>query len=221
MKILWTNWQLSTKMPGATNPRRNPWFFAICLSAILIAVVVLFYAFYAAIEPDWPRQFGTVHLKNRSFPGARGRGSRPMSRIVPTPDLIFDPVLVYASFLGGASYQQYDEPAGQAANVIFADASGNLYVGGTTNSPAFPVTSGVVESKNAGGYALGFLCKLSPSGQSLTFSTYIDGISSVQAMAVDTVGNIYVAGPAGPPTPVCLRYRSLLDPRRSRPQRKA
>jgi hypothetical protein len=122
---------------------------------------------------------------------------------------LFDPVLAYATFLGGP---QVGSPQGsQGANVIFVDGPGNLYVAGDTNSDSFPVTAGVAQPNNPAPpqsglfvYPLGFLSKIDPTGQNLVFSTYIDGLVSVDALAVDPMGNIFVAGfaysPGNPPS---------------------
>jgi hypothetical protein len=109
------------------------------------------------------------------------------------PNLLIDPVLAYSTFLGGPQAVGLGG-TGQGATVLFVDGSGNAYLGGTTNSANFPVTPGVVDSSNPQSYSLGFVSKIDPTGQSLLFSTYIDGILSVSALAVDSSGNIFVAG---------------------------
>jgi hypothetical protein len=115
--------------------------------------------------------------------------------------LTVDPVLAYSTFLGGPS-QGIGSEVVQGANVMFVDGSGNVYVAGVTNSANFPVTSGVVQVDNSEYRQRGFLAKINPSGQSLIFSTYIVGLYSVSALAVDTTGNVYVAGPAGSDLPI-------------------
>jgi hypothetical protein len=59
----------------------------------------------------------------------------------------------------------------QSANVIVTDATGNLYVGGSTNSRSFPITPSVVEPNNPQKNFLGFVTKLDPTGSTLIFST--------------------------------------------------
>jgi hypothetical protein len=115
------------------------------------------------------------------------------------PNLLIDPVLVYSTFLGGPQAVGQGPP-GQGATVIFVDGSGNAYLGGTTNSGNFPVTPGVIVPSNPQSYDLGFVSKIDPTGQSLLFSTYVDGMSSVSALVLDSSGNIFVAGNASPPT---------------------
>jgi Beta-propeller repeat/Abnormal spindle-like microcephaly-assoc'd, ASPM-SPD-2-Hydin len=93
----------------------------------------------------------------------------------------FDPVLVYSTLLGPSQ-------SGSAASAAFVDGTGNVYVAGV----GFPVTPGVVEP-NCGNNCTGSLAKIDHTGQSLAFSTNIDGVNPA-AIAVDSSGNIYVAG---------------------------
>ena len=68
--------------------------------------------------------------------------------------------LVYATYLGGSAGN--DNPGGVAL-----DASGNLYITGSTSSPDFPVTSGVLQSTLTPGNTNAFVAKLNPSGSAL------------------------------------------------------
>ena len=91
--------------------------------------------------------------------------------------------LVYSTYLGGSS----DEFTGGIA----IDVSGAVYVGGTTRSEDFPITSGSAVST---GSLRPFAAKLSPDGSSLAYSTFVgkEGESS-DALAVDAAGNAFVA----------------------------
>jgi hypothetical protein len=102
-------------------------------------------------------------------------------------ELTIDPVLVYSTFLGGTS-----AGSGNAVTAMAVDSSG-LYLTGTTNASNFPVTSGVIEPtlKCCSGT---FVTKLDPTGQSLIFSTYIQGFADAPSVAVDSSGDIYLAG---------------------------
>lgn len=177
------------------NPRQTSFPFFISVSALLLSAAAFVIAF---AEPPRQSQPDSYKLKIDSRQLMRRPNAPEALQLNLRPKLVFDPVVAYSTFLGGSTYQEFDAPPGQEAEVIFVDNSGNLYVGGTTNSTAFPVTPGVVEAKNPGGAALGFLCKLDPTGQTLLFSTYVDGISDVATMVVDGTGNVYVAGPANP-----------------------
>ncbi len=91
------------------------------------------------------------------------------------------------SYLGGSNLDQ--------AFALGIDPGGNLYVAGATYSPDFPVTAGVFQTVNAGGYDA-FIAKLSPGGFSLAYSTYLGGNSSdaALALAVGSAGDVWVGG---------------------------
>ena len=65
---------------------------------------------------------------------------------------------------------------------IAVDSAGNAYVSGMTNSLNFP-TQGPIQS-SAQGILDGFVTKLSPSGNSLVYSTYLGGSDSDVAWAI-------------------------------------
>lgn len=114
--------------------------------------------------------------------------------------LIIDPVLAYATYLGGSGSDY--------ASGIAADSSGNAYITGATSSADFPVTSGALIKNMPSVKGNAFVTKLNPSGSALIFSTYLGGsgdhgaVPSGQSdagsgIAVDAVGNIYVGGSSG------------------------
>jgi hypothetical protein len=160
----------------------------VSLTGLALAVIILLSSNH--LKPNFQTP-GIAHPLARpsAYPGLAA-AYRPSAR-----SLLFDPVLVYSTFLGGPNAAG---PGGtsQGATVLFVDASGNAYVAGTTNSSDFPVTPGVVQSSNPQSYSLGFVSKFDPTGQSLLLSTYIPAIYSLTALAVDSTGNIFVAGPA-------------------------
>ena len=108
--------------------------------------------------------------------------------------LIIDPVLSYSTYLGGNGYD--------AAYGIAVDASGNAYITGFARSGNFPVTSGAYHTTCGtagncnGGYADLFVAKLSSSGTTLDYSTYIGGsLDDIgKAIAVDSSGAAYITG---------------------------
>ncbi len=109
-----------------------------------------------------------------------------------TRNLVIDPVLVYATFLGGAS----NGAAGQSATSIAVDGSDNLYITGSTNAINFPVTPGVVQpTRPAPGFGA-FVSKINAAGTALIYSTYIQGFSGGEVLAIDVTGNVYLAGTA-------------------------
>jgi parallel beta-helix repeat protein len=94
--------------------------------------------------------------------------------------------LAYATYLGGA---RPDE-----AYAVAVDSAGSAYVTGYTLSTNFP-TANALKPSISGAYDA-FVTKLSPSGSSLAFSTYLGGgdFDAGNAVAVDAAGCAYVAG---------------------------
>jgi hypothetical protein len=94
--------------------------------------------------------------------------------------------LVFSTYLGGAG--------GEAVADIRADASGNVYVGGTTGSPNFPIMNAI--QPNIAGGSDCFFTKFNPAGNSLAYSTYFGGelTDSGQGFTADTLGNAYITG---------------------------
>jgi uncharacterized repeat protein (TIGR01451 family) len=105
--------------------------------------------------------------------------------------------LVYSTFLGGTGNEN---TRSQRSGRIVADAAGNAYVAGDTNSVDFPVGGAGADTVFGGG-ATGqtdaFYVKLGPTGAFL-YGTYIGGNDYDYAVGigVDSTGNVYVAGGA-------------------------
>jgi hypothetical protein len=102
--------------------------------------------------------------------------------------LVIDPSLVYSTYLGGSGVD-----FGQG---IAVDSQGAAYVTGFTRSTDFPVTAGAFDTSANGGFEDAFVTKLSPSGSSLDYSTYLggEGADNGFAIAVDSLGAAYVTG---------------------------
>jgi hypothetical protein len=97
--------------------------------------------------------------------------------------------LVYATYLGGSTF---DVPRG-----IALDASGNVYVDGSSRSTNFPTTPGAFQTTNKSAtHFNGFVTKLNATGTALVYSTYLGGSGGdgCQGIAVDSAGNAYVTG---------------------------
>ncbi|MFP5362562.1 MAG: kelch repeat-containing protein, partial [Thermoleophilia bacterium] len=99
--------------------------------------------------------------------------------------LIIDPVVSYATLLGGAGT---DSIAGVAV-----DGSGNAFLTGSTASADFP-TQGAQQAAS-GGATDAFVAKVDPSGSALVYATYLGGslVDRGRAIAVET-GEAYIAG---------------------------
>lgn len=98
--------------------------------------------------------------------------------------------IIYATYLGGSG-----TATGEQANAITADANGNAYVTGVTNSTNFPVTAGTVQTAY-GGSQDAFITKLNPTGSALVYSTYLGGSSFdwANGIGIDSAGDAYIAG---------------------------
>lgn len=101
--------------------------------------------------------------------------------------LVIDPVLVYATYFGGSSFDE--------AFAIAADAGGNTYIAGYTASTLFP-TGSPVQPVHGGGVYDAFVVKLDVTGQNIVYSTYLGGSGAdiAYAIATDALGSAYVAG---------------------------
>jgi hypothetical protein len=125
--------------------------------------------------------------------------------------LIIDPVLTYATYLGGSgndsigsipNYSGSGNPyAGTAVTQGIAfDSDGSAYVAGSTSSTDFPTSNPYQSTNNeSSGNASAFVTKFSPDGSSLAYSTYVGGSgtsksSNGMAIAVDSSGEAFVTG---------------------------
>ncbi len=98
-----------------------------------------------------------------------------------------DPQAIYSTFLGGA--------AADSVQSVAIDAAGNAYLAGTTASPAFPTTTGVLQDKHNGATD-GFLAKLNPAGAAVVYSTFLGGSAEDQilSLALNPAGAAFVSG---------------------------
>ena len=106
-----------------------------------------------------------------------------------------------STYLGGSN--------GAAGQAIAVDATGNIYVAGTTGSADFPVTAGALETTMPGPWD-GFVAKLNPSVTTLLYSTFLGGSGgsdfvpntsliapigdTANGLALDSAGDAYVVG---------------------------
>ncbi|MBN1318030.1 MAG: hypothetical protein JXA42_21285, partial [Anaerolineales bacterium] len=96
--------------------------------------------------------------------------------------------LLYCTFVGGSSSERI------LATGI--DGNGNVFATGDTESTNFPTTVGAYNTDHNGGYYDVFVFKLSATGDSLVFSTFVGGSNDETgyAMAFDGDGNVIVTG---------------------------
>ncbi len=114
--------------------------------------------------------------------------------------LVIDPILEYGTYFGG-SVSTY------AAGVA-TDASGAIIVAGTT-SGGIPLMNLPLTALTIGS----FVARIQPDGKALTFSTYFAG--SIEDLALDPAGNIYVTGRVDGSLPVLNaiqpQYKGAVD----------
>ena len=100
--------------------------------------------------------------------------------------LVIDPVLSYSTFLGGSGWDE--------VYAIGVDASGNVFVTGSTTSPDFPLASPLYGTKSTSEDV--FISKLSADGTQLIYSTFLGGNDSdvAKGLSVNSTGVVTVAG---------------------------
>ncbi|HEY6895074.1 MAG TPA: SBBP repeat-containing protein, partial [Rhodanobacteraceae bacterium] len=106
--------------------------------------------------------------------------------------LVVDPIVSYASWLGGSAAEQ--------ATALAVDAAGNAYVAGWTNSSDFPLVSPYDRSITKYDTDV-FVSKLNSSGTALVWSTYLGAgsntapsVDRAYGIAIDAAGSAYVTG---------------------------
>lgn len=96
----------------------------------------------------------------------------------------------WATLVGGSGQD--------SANSVAVDVAGNAYLTGQTNSDDFPAVNAfqTVRGKNTFATASAFVTKISADGSKLLYSSFLggNGIDSGNGIAVDAMGNAYIAG---------------------------
>jgi len=117
--------------------------------------------------------------------------------------LVIDPVISYATYLGGTGLG--------AVTGVAIDSAGDLYAAGWTEALNFPIV--LAAQAASGGSVDAFIVKLNPTGTALLYATYIGGSGDdrAAAIAVNASGQAYVTGStASPNFPLLLPLRSTL-----------
>ncbi len=93
----------------------------------------------------------------------------------------------YSTYLGGSG--------ADGGNGIAVDATGAVYVIGTTSSTDFPTVNAVQPALSDSGSADLFVAKLTPDGTALVYATYLGGSDSEYEadIAVDSAGAAYIS----------------------------
>jgi hypothetical protein len=124
---------------------------------------------------------------NAFQPVAHSSGTAFVTKIAPAGSS-----LAYSTYLGGSN--------GDSAAGIAVDSSGYAYVAGTTTSSDFPTTNGAFQttSKAPQNVQNAFLCKLSFSGNTLSYSTLFGGsaltASAATGVTLDSQRAAYLTG---------------------------
>ncbi len=113
-------------------------------------------------------------------------------RVKPTVELVIDPHLSWASYLGGSG--------NESGYSIAVDAIGNAFLTGSTDSDDFPTTYGVYQLVHSS-QKDAFVAKVSSGGQ-LLWATYLGGSGNDASygIAVDSLGYLLVTGSTDSPT---------------------
>jgi uncharacterized repeat protein (TIGR01451 family) len=106
--------------------------------------------------------------------------------------------LIYSTYLGGSNsnYGFYRDEV----HALVVDSQGRAVVTGQTSSTNFPTTPDAYEPNQFFEAGNAFVTQLSADGKGLVYSTYLGGehdFDSGEAIALDSQGNIYVAGGIG------------------------
>lgn len=134
---------------------------------------------YQSIEGRRVPVYGTFERRGSTEVGFKVEAYDPQY------PLVIDPGLAWSTFIGGS-----DEDAGLD---VAMDRQGNVYVGGYTYSPDFPVTPGAFDTTQS--RQDGFVGKFDSRGR-LLFLTLLGGSGNdgVVVVAVDEQQNIFVGG---------------------------
>jgi hypothetical protein len=134
---------------------------------------------YAAIPTGSPEYPTTEGAFQRMFRG--GNTDLAISRLSPSGDLLA------STFIGGS--------AGENADGVYVDASGNVFVTGETQSTDFPTTPNAYQLTNRGS-SEAVLVRLSTDFSKLLYSTYMGGSANDNGRSgyLGADGSLYLTG---------------------------
>ncbi|HYV95121.1 MAG TPA: T9SS type A sorting domain-containing protein [Chitinophagales bacterium] len=103
--------------------------------------------------------------------------------------LIIDPSIIWGTYFGGTSAENYDTEA-----EVALDQNNNVFLSGSTNSKKFIATTGAFMTTYGGGRDI-LLAKFSPDGQ-LLFATYFGGnaLDAAYGVYCDSHNDVVITG---------------------------
>jgi hypothetical protein len=175
--------------------------------------------YLARLAPDGSKVLAATYLggskQERNVYGLAldSQGNVVMTTATRSPDAPVTRGCFQASFGGGPSDMVVAKLTGDLGRVVWCtyvggsgddfprggltvDSHDCVYVVGTSTSPNFPTTPGVVQPK-LNGPRDSAIVKLKPDGSGLVFGTFLGGSGeddAIMGVRLDAAGNIYVAG---------------------------
>lgn len=156
---------------------------------------------------------GRVAVDSRYVLDGAGKIGFKVGEYDKSKTLVIDPKLIFSTYVGGnIEFIEIVEGTGDAVNGLDADAAGNVYITGNTDSTDFPVTANGYQQELelrgddacliAGPLPCGdaFVTKINSTGNAIIYSTYLGGHNSDAGfgIAVDGAGRAYVTGGTDP-----------------------
>jgi uncharacterized protein (TIGR03437 family) len=156
--------------------------------------------FVAKLSADGSRFLYVTYLPaTAAYPMAIGVDAAGNAYVASGTPVGFEHVAITKVSADGTSFVYNTQLGGSRTDVpaaISVDSAGNVTVAGVTSSPDFPIAGTAVQTALAGTQNA-FVARLDVSGD-LVFSTFLGGslADAATSLALDSSGNIYVAGNA-------------------------
>jgi len=172
------------------------------VQSFLVAVATLALTGVAGASAATPAVVGNRQstIVNRHFSSLQSPAPSPNLRSGsprPALQLLAQPVLGYATYLGGAAFD--------IATGVAVDSTGSVYLTGYTNSLDLPASGGGLIQRGGGTCGSGldtypcfdiFVARLDPSGRNLVYLAILGGSGDdfATGLALDAEGNAYITG---------------------------